>query len=163
MDKNNEQKNNKTPETKPKQDSFRPWLKLIPAAAVFAAVCVTCYQADKSPVETTSVSDNNVMSIDEIKELISQGTAGKDFDSEDSSETNGTSISKTSKKTKKTSKIKNRNKRKIHLQVPLQMEVQQGVVQEAQSHQLQKFLPVDMQMVPIQAPEPVSEERSLFR
>ena len=59
MDKNNEQKNNKTPEMKPKQDSFRPWLKLIPAAAVFAAVCVTCYQADKSPVETTSVSDNN--------------------------------------------------------------------------------------------------------
>ena len=106
MDKNNEQKNNKTPEMKPKQDSFRPWLKLIPAAAVFAAVCVTCYQADKSPVETTSVSDNNVMSTDEIKELISQGTAGKDFDSEDSSETNGTSISKTSKKTKKTSKIK---------------------------------------------------------
>ena len=97
MDKNNEQKNNKTPEMKPKQDSFRPWLKLIPAAAVFAAVCVTCYQADKSPVETTSVSNNNVMSTDEIKELISQGTAGKDFDSEDSSETNGTSISKTSK------------------------------------------------------------------
>ena len=53
MDKNNEQKNNKTPEMKPKQDSFRSWLKLIPAAAVFAAVCVTCYQADKSPVETT--------------------------------------------------------------------------------------------------------------
>ena len=101
MDKNNEQKNNKTPEMKPKQDSFRPWLKLIPAAAVFAAVCVTCYQADKSPVETTSVSNNNVMSTDEIKELISQGTAGKDFDSEDSSETNGTSISKTSKKTSK--------------------------------------------------------------
>ena len=48
MEKNNEQKNNKTPEMKPKQDSFRPWLKLIPAAAVFAAVCVTCYQADKS-------------------------------------------------------------------------------------------------------------------
>lgn len=106
MDKNNEQKNNKTPEMKPKQDSFRPWLKLIPAAAVFAAVCVTCYQADKSPVETTSVSNNNVMSTDEIKELISQGTAGKDFDSEDSSETNGNSISKTSKKTKKISKIK---------------------------------------------------------
>ena len=153
MDKNNEQKNNKTPEMKPKQDSFRSWLKLIPAAAVFAAVCVTCYQADKSPVETTSVSDNNIMSTGEIKELISQGTAGKDFDSEDSSETNGTSISKTSKQ----------EQRKIHLQVPLQMEVQQGVVQEAQSHQLQKFLPVDMQMVPIQDPEPVSEERSLFR
>ena len=111
MDKNNEQKNNKTPETKPKQDSFRPWLKLIPAAAVFAAVCVTCYQADKSPVETTSVSDNNIMSTDEIKELISHGAAGKDFDSEDSSETNGTSISKTSKKTKKTSKIKTGTKK----------------------------------------------------
>lgn len=111
MDKNNEQKNNKTPETKPKQDSFRPWLKLIPAAAVFAAVCVTCYQADKSPVETTLVSNNNVMSTDEIKELISQGTADKDFDSEDSSETNGTSISKTSKKTKKTSKIKTGTKK----------------------------------------------------
>ena len=110
MDKNNEQKNNKTPETKPKQDSFRPWLKLIPAAAVFAAVCVTCYQADKSPVETTSVSDNNVMSTDEIKELISQGTAGKDFDSEDSSETNGTSISKTSKRQKQ-SKIKTGTKK----------------------------------------------------
>ena len=111
MDKNNEQKNNKTPEMKPKQDSFRSWLKLIPAAAVFAAVCVTCYQADKSPVETTSVSDNNIMSTDEIKELISHGTAGKDFDSEDSSETNGTSISKTSKKTKKTSKIKTGTKK----------------------------------------------------
>ena len=111
MDKNNEQKNNKTPETKPKQDSFRPWLKLIPAAAVFAAVCVTCYQANKSPVETASVSDNNIMSTGEIKELISQGTAGKDFDSEDSSETNGTSISKTSKKTKKTSKIKTGTKK----------------------------------------------------
>ena len=56
MDKNNKQKNNKTPETKPKQDSFRPWLKLIPAAAVFAAVCVTCYQANKSPVETSGLS-----------------------------------------------------------------------------------------------------------
>ena len=153
MDKNNEQKNNKTPEMKPKQDSFRPWLKLIPAAAVFAAVCVTCYQADKSPVETTSVSDNNVMSTDEIKELISQGTAGKDFDSE---------FQKHQKRQKKQVRLK-QEQRKIHLQVPLQMEVQQGVVQEAQSHQLQKFLPVDMQTVPIQAPEPVSEERSLFR
>ena len=99
------------------------------------------------------------MSTDEIKELISQGTAGKDFDSEDSSETNGTSNFKTSKKQVRLKQ----EQRKIHLQVPLQMEVQQGVVQEAQSHQLQKFLPVDMQMVPIQDPEPVSEERSLFR
>lgn len=42
MDKNNEQKNNKTPEMKPKQDSFRPWLKLIPAAAVFAVCSSLC-------------------------------------------------------------------------------------------------------------------------
>ena len=67
------------------------------------------------------------------------------------------------KKTKKISKIKTGTKQKIHLQVPLQVEVQQGVVQEAQSHRLQKFPPVDMQTVPIQAPGPVSEERSLFR
>ena len=102
MDKNNKQKNNKTPETKPKQDSFRPWLKLIPAAAVFAAVCVTCYQANKSPVEIASVSDNNIMSTDEIKELISQQELpGKDFDSEDSSaNAMEPSISKTSKKDK---------------------------------------------------------------
>lgn len=159
MDKNNEQKNNKTPEMKPKQDSFRSWLKLIPAAAVFAAVCVTCYQADKSPVETTSVSNNNIMSTGEIKELISQGTAGKDFDSEDSSETNGTSISKTSKKT---SKIKTGTKKNSSTGSSANGGTA-GVVQEAQSHQLQKFLPVDMQMVPIQDPEPVSEERSLFR
>ena len=139
MDKNNEQKNNKTPEMKPKQDSFRPWLKLIPAAAVFAAVCVTCYQADKSPVETTSVSDNNVMSTDEIKEF-----------------------QKHQKRQKKQVRLK-QEQRKIHLQVPLQMEVPQGVVQEAQSHRLQKSPPVDMQTVPIQAPGPVSEERSLFR
>ena len=65
--------------------------------------------------------------------------------------------------TEKTNQKKKQEQRKIHLQVPLQMEVQQGVVQEAQSHQLQKFLLVDMQTVPIQAPELVSEERSLFR
>ena len=147
---------------KPKQDSFRPWLKLIPAAAVFAAVCVTCYQADKSPVETTSVSDNNVMSTDEIKELISQGTAGKDLIQKTLLKPMEPQISKHQKRQKKQVRLK-QEQRKIHLQVPLQMEVQQGVVQEAQSHQLQKFLPVDMQMVPIQAPEPVSEERSLFR
>ena len=113
MDKNNEQKNNKTPEMKPKQDSFRPWLKLIPAAAVFAAVCVTCYQADKSPVETTSVSDNNVMSTDEIKELISQGTAGKDFDSEDSSETNGNLNFKNNQKRQKKQVRLKQEQRKI--------------------------------------------------
>ena len=162
MDKNNKQKNNKTPETKPKQDSFRPWLKLIPAAAVFAAVCVTCYQANKSPVEIASVSDNNIMSTGEIKELISHGTAGKDFDSEDSSETNGTSISKTSKKTKKTSKIKTGTKKNSSTGSSANGGTAGGV-QEAQSHRLQKSPPVDMQTVPIQAPGPVSEERSLFR
>ena len=48
----------------------KQWLKLLPVAAVFAAVCVTCYQTEKSPVETTVVSDNNIMSTDDIKELI---------------------------------------------------------------------------------------------
>lgn len=100
-------------------------VKAYSCGSSFAAVCVTCYQADKSPVETTSVSDNNIMSTDEIKELISHGAAGKDFDSEDSSETNGTSISKTSKKQRKQVRLK-QEQRKIHLQVPLQVEVQQG-------------------------------------
>ena len=49
MDKNNEQKKNTNPETNQKQDNLKPWLKLLPAAAVFAAVCVTCYQTEKSP------------------------------------------------------------------------------------------------------------------
>ena len=62
MDKNNEQKKNTNPETNQKQDNLKPWLKLLPAAAVFAAVCVTCYQTEKSPVETAVVSNNSIMS-----------------------------------------------------------------------------------------------------
>ena len=70
MDKNKEQKNNKQTENKPGQDSFKPWLKLLPAAAVFAAVCITCYQADKSPAESVQVADSNIMSTDDIKKMI---------------------------------------------------------------------------------------------
>lgn len=70
MDKNKEQKNNKQTENKPGQDSFRPWLKLLPAAAVFAAVCITCYQADKSPAESVQVTDSNIMSTNDIKKMI---------------------------------------------------------------------------------------------
>lgn len=70
MDKNKEQKNNKQTENKPGQDSFRPWLKLLPAAAVFAAVCITCYQADKSPAESVQITDSNIMSTDDIKKMI---------------------------------------------------------------------------------------------
>ena len=73
MDKNNEQKKNTNPETNQKQDNLKPWLKLLPAAAVFAAVCVTCYQTEKSPVETAVVSNNSIMSTDDIKELIATG------------------------------------------------------------------------------------------
>jgi uncharacterized protein with FMN-binding domain len=65
-----EQKNNKQTENKPGQDSFRPWLKLLPAAAVFAAVCITCYKADKSPAESVQVTDSNIMSTDDIKKMI---------------------------------------------------------------------------------------------
>lgn len=70
MDKNKEQKNNKQTENKPGQDSLRPWLKLLPAAAVFAAICITCYQADKSPAESVQVTDSNIMSTDDIKKMI---------------------------------------------------------------------------------------------
>ena len=46
------------------------WLKLLPAAAVFAAVCVTCYQTDKTPAEATQVENNNIMSTSEIKKML---------------------------------------------------------------------------------------------
>ena len=98
MDKNKEQKNNKQTENKPGQDSFKPWLKLLPAAAVFAAVCITCYQADKSPAESVQVTDNNIMSTDDIKKMIL---------AEDLTEKTTASSAKSSKNsTKKTSSKK---------------------------------------------------------
>ena len=101
MDKNNEQKKNKNPETNQKHDNSKPWLKLLPAAAVFAAVCVTCYQAEKSPVKTAIVSDNNIMSTDDIKELIATGNISDKSASESSAKSTKTSAKKTSKKTSK--------------------------------------------------------------
>lgn len=98
MDKNKEQKNNKQTENKPGQDSFKPWLKLLPAAAVFAAVCITCYQADKSPAESVQVTDSNIMSTDDIKKMIL---------AEDLTEKTTASSAKSSKNsTKKTSSKK---------------------------------------------------------
>lgn len=112
MDKNNEQKSNKTPENKQKQDGMKPWLKLLPAAAVFAAVCVTCYQADKAPVESIQVADNNLMSTDDIKKIISTDNLSEKSGMETSSKDNKTSTKKTSaKKNKKTSKIKTGTKK----------------------------------------------------
>lgn len=112
MDKNNEQKSNKTPENKQKQDGMKPWLKLLPAAAVFAAVCVTCYQADKAPVESIQVADNNLMSTDDIKKIISTDNLSEKSGMETSSKDNKTSTKKTStKKNKKTSKIKTSTKK----------------------------------------------------
>ena len=112
MDKNNEQKSIKTPENKQKQDGMKPWLKLLPAAAVFAAVCVTCYQADKAPVESIQVADNNLMSTDDIKKIISTDNLSEKSGMETSSKDNKTSTKKTSaKKNKKTSKIKTSTKK----------------------------------------------------
>ena len=112
MDKNNEQKSNKTPENKQKQDGMKPWLKLLPAAAVFAAVCVTCYQADKTPVESVQVADNNIMSTDDIKKMISTGNLSEESGQAVSSKDSKSSNKKTSsKKTKKTSKIKTGTKK----------------------------------------------------
>lgn len=101
MDKNNEQKKNTNPETNQKHDNSKPWLKLLPAAAVFAAVCVTCYQTEKNPVETAVVSDNNIMSTDAIKELIATGNISDKSASESSAKSTKTSAKKTSKKTSK--------------------------------------------------------------
>ena len=112
MDKNNEQKSNKSTENKPKQDGLKPWLKLLPAAAVFAAVCVTCYQADKTPVESVQVADNNIMSTDDIKKMISTKNLSEESGQAVSSKDNKSSNKKTSsKKTKKTSKIKTGTKK----------------------------------------------------
>ena len=112
MDKNNEQKSNKTPENKQKQDGMKPWLKLLPAAAVFAAVCVTCYQADKTPVESVQVADNNIMSTDDIKKMISTENLSEKSGQAVSSKDSKSSNKKTSsKKTKKTSKIKTGTKK----------------------------------------------------
>lgn len=102
MDKNNEQKNNKTAENKPKQDGVKPWLKLLPAAAVFAAVCVTCYQADKTPVESVQVADSNLMSTDDIKKMISAENLNDESTGETQAKDSKTSAKKTSaKKAKK--------------------------------------------------------------
>lgn len=110
MDKNNEQKKNTNPETNQKQDNLKPWLKLLPAAAVFAAVCVTCYQTEKSPVETAVVSDNSIMSTDDIKELIATGNTHDEALQESSAKSSKASA-KTSKKAKKASKIKTGTKK----------------------------------------------------
>lgn len=110
MNKNNEQKKNTNPETNQKQDNLKPWLKLLPAAAVFAAVCVTCYQTEKSPVETAVVSDNNIMSTDDIKELIATGNT-RDETLQESSAKSSKASAKTSKKAKKASKIKTGTKK----------------------------------------------------
>lgn len=110
MDKNNEQKKNTNPETNQKQDNLKPWLKLLPAAAVFAAVCVTCYQTEKSPVETAVVSNNSIMSTDDIKELIATGNTHDEVLQESSAKSSKASA-KTSKKAKKASKIKTGTKK----------------------------------------------------
>ena len=88
----------------------KSWLKLLPAAAVFAAVCITCYQAEKSPVETAAVADNSVMSVKEIKELIQTGTTEK-ANTDAFSQKEKASAEKKSKKAKKTSKIKTGTKK----------------------------------------------------
>lgn len=110
MDKNNEQKKNTNPETNQKQDNLKPWLKLLPAAAVFAAVCVTCYQTEKSPVETAVVSNNSIMSTDDIKELIATGNTHDEVLQESSAKSSKASA-KTSKKAQKASKIKTGTKK----------------------------------------------------
>ena len=110
MNKNNEQKKNTNPETNQKQDNLKPWLKLLPAAAVFAAVCVTCYQTEKSPVETAVVSNNSIMSTDDIKELIATGNTHDEVLQESSAKSSKASA-KTSKKAKKASKIKTGTKK----------------------------------------------------
>lgn len=110
MDKKKEQNHETASEKKQQQksDNSRQWLKLLPAAAVFAAVCVTCYQAEKTPVQTVEVSDADIMSTADIKSMLTlEDYANSTKNSKSTSDKNSkTSSKKTSSTKKKTSKIK---------------------------------------------------------
>lgn len=110
MDKKKEQNHETAAEKKQQQksDNSRQWLKLLPAAAVFAAVCVTCYQAEKTPVQTVEVSDADIMSTADIKSMLTlEDSADSTKNSKSTSDKNSkTSSKKTSSTKKKTSKIK---------------------------------------------------------
>ena len=87
----------------------KQWLKLLPAAAVFAAVCVTCYQTDKTPAEATQIANNNIMSTSEIKKMLNYEADNSNTTRSSSAKTNKTSQKKTT--AKKTSKIKTGTKK----------------------------------------------------
>ena len=119
MDKKKEANHETESEKKqqPKSDHSRPWLKLLPAAAVFAAVCVTCYQAEKTPVQTVEVSDADIISTADIKSMLAledsaesaqNSTTDSDKNSKNAS---GKNSKKTSSTKKKTSKIKTGTKK----------------------------------------------------
>lgn len=76
----------------------KQWLKLLPVAAVFAAVCVTCYQIDKTPAEATQVENNNIMSATEIKKMLNYEADNSNTTSSSSAKTNKTSPKKTTAK-----------------------------------------------------------------
>lgn len=109
MDKKKEQNHETASEKKQqsKSDNSRQWLKLLPAVAVFAAVCVTCYQAEKTPVQTVEVSDADIMSTADIKSMLTLEDSAEDSGSSKSISDKSTKTSgkKTSSTKKKTSKI----------------------------------------------------------
>lgn len=109
MDKKKEQNHETASEKKQQQksDNSRQWLKLLPAAAVFAAVCVTCYQAEKTPVQTVEVSDADIMSTADIKSMLTLEDSTEDSGNSKSTSDKNTKTSgkKTSSTKKKTSKI----------------------------------------------------------
>ena len=88
----------------------KKWLKILPAAAVLAAVGITCYQSEKMPVEVEQVANNNIMYTNELKEmLLWDQTEEKSTDKSASSSKAKTSVKKTS--VKKASKIKTGTKK----------------------------------------------------
>lgn len=109
MDKKKEQNHETASEKKQQQksDNSRQLLKLLPAAAVFAAVCVTCYQAEKTPVQTVKVSDADIMSTADIKSMLTLEDSTEDSGNSKSTSDKNTKTSgkKTSSIKKKTSKI----------------------------------------------------------
>lgn len=127
----------------------KSWLKLLPAAAVFAAVCITCYQAEKSPVETAAVSDNSVMSVKEIKELIQTGTTEK-ANTDASSQKEKASAEKNQKRQRKQVKSKPAPKRMPLPELPQRAVHRQGE-QEQPPHPPPQFRQMDMWTALIQA------------
>ena len=100
-----DRKEDKKEEIKNNQETPKSgWLKLLPAVAVLAAVCVSVYHTQEIPVSSSQAAENTVMSTEQIKTLLSY--------EEESKETSQTGSSQATDKKKKTTSAKNKKTKK---------------------------------------------------